>query len=70
MTKLLDQAIKKPRQLPEHDQDIVAAELFELLSEFPTPDERAAITRGRAAHARGEFATLDKLRHEMGLDRR
>ena len=70
MSKLLEQAIEKARELPEHDQDIAAAELLGVLADFPTPEERAAITSGRAAYKRGDFATLDQLRHEMGIDRR
>ena len=32
--------------------------------------ELRAISRGRAAHARGDFVTLDQLFHEMGSPRR
>lgn len=67
MTTLLDKAIEKARKLPEADQDIAAAELLGVLSDFPTPEERAAIARGRAAFEQGEFVTLDQLRHEMGI---
>jgi hypothetical protein len=51
-------------------QDIAAAELLGVLADFPTPEERIAIARGRAAYERGEFVTLDQLRHEMGFDHR
>jgi len=67
MSTLLDKAIEKARELPEADQDIAAAELLGVLSDFPTPAERAAIAEGRAAFQRGEFVTLDQLRHEMGV---
>jgi hypothetical protein len=70
MSTLLDIAIDRARQLPEADQDIAAAELLGVLSDFPTPAERAALAEGRAAFERGDFVTLDQLRHEMGLDRR
>jgi hypothetical protein len=70
MSELLDQAIEKARELPERDQDIAAAELFGLLSEFPTPQERAAIAQGRAEYERGEFITHEQWRHEMGLSDR
>lgn len=66
MTTLLDKAIEKVRELPAADQDMAAAEILGVLSDFPTPEERAAIARGRAAFERGEFVTLDQLRHEMG----
>ena len=67
MSTLLEKAIEKARELPEADQDIAAAELLGVLSDFPTPEERLAIAEGRAEYARGEFVTLDQWRHEMGL---
>jgi hypothetical protein len=70
MSTLLDKAIEKARELPEADQDIAAAELLGVLSEFPTPAERAAIARGRIAYEQGDFVTLGQLRHEMGADNR
>ena len=70
MSTLLDQAIEKARELPEADQDIAAAELMGVLSDFPTPAERAAIAEGRAQFERGEFVTLDQLKHELGGSRR
>ena len=70
MSTLLDKAIEKARELPEADQDIAAAELLGVLSEVPTPAERAAIARGRIAYERGDFVTLGQLRHEMGADNR
>lgn len=68
MSTLLDIAIEKARELPEADQDIAAAELMGVLSEFPTPAERAALAEGRAEYERGEFVTHEQWRHEMGLD--
>ena len=50
MRTLLDKAIEKARELPEADQDVAAAELLDVLSDFPTPEERAAIARGRASY--------------------
>lgn len=38
--------------------------------DLATPGEIAAIRRGRAAHARGEYVTLDRLLDEMGSPRR
>ena len=68
MSKLLEQAIEKARALPESEQDIAAGELLGVLADFPTPEEHVAIARGRAAYERGDVVTLDKWRHEMGLD--
>jgi hypothetical protein len=70
MSTLLEIAIEKARELPEADQDIAAAELMGVLSDFPTPAERAALAEGRAAFERGDFVTLDQLRHEVGADNR
>jgi len=70
MSILLDKAIEKARELPEPEQDIAAAELLGVLSDFPTPEERVGLAEGRAAYERGEFVTLDQWRHEMGLDTR
>lgn len=70
MSKLLEQAIEKARELPENDQDIAAAELLGVLADFPTPEERAAIARGRAEYERGEFITHEQWRYEMGLGNR
>jgi hypothetical protein len=68
MTKLLERAIEKVRELPEDEQDMAAAELIGYLAEFPTPEERTAIDEGRRAYARRDVSTLDQWRHEMGLD--
>ncbi|HET7678588.1 MAG TPA: hypothetical protein VFK79_00460 [Xanthobacteraceae bacterium] len=60
MTKLLERAIAKVRQLPEKEQDAIAIALFSMAnadaSAFPIDDEaRAAILEGLAQAERGEF---------------
>jgi hypothetical protein len=67
MSKLLEQAIEKVRELPEPEQDIAAAELLGYLADFPAPEERTAITKGRSAYERGEVIPLDQWRHDMEL---
>jgi hypothetical protein len=67
MSKLLQQAIERVRQLPEEEQDMAAAELIGYLADFPTPEERIAIAGGRRAHERGEIVPLDQWRHDMDL---
>lgn len=67
MTKLLDDAFDRLRQLPETVQDIAARALMTQLEEEPEPGDREAITAGWDEYQRGEFVTLDQLRHEMGL---
>jgi len=67
MSKLLEQAIEKVRQLPEQEQDMAAAELIGYLADFPTSQERSAIAEGRHAFERGDFDPLDQWRHDMEL---
>jgi hypothetical protein len=69
MSKLLKDAFAKVRQLPEDVQDRAAQQLMDYLEdEIPSLGDRAAITEGREAYARGDFVSLDQWRHEMGLD--
>jgi hypothetical protein len=67
MTKLLDQAIAKVRELPDEDQDRVAQSLLEF-SEFAkqglyklSPEERVAIDESKAQVRRGEIATDEEV---------
>ena len=67
MTQLLDHAIAVARQLPPEAQDEIARELLIFAGEdvgpVPlTPEERAAVATGRAAAARGEFASEAEVR--------
>jgi hypothetical protein len=67
MTKLLEDAIDRLRQLPTSMQDSAARVLIMQLEEEPEPGDLAAIAEGRLGYERGEFASLDQLRHEMGI---
>lgn len=67
MTKLLEQAIQRLRDLPESMQDTAARALLAQLEEEPEPGDLEAIKIGREEFARGEYVTLDELRHELGL---
>jgi predicted transcriptional regulator len=67
MTKLLDEAIDRLRQLPEGMQDIAARALMRQLEEQPEPGDREAIEAGWDEYRRGDFVTHEQLRHEMGL---
>jgi hypothetical protein len=68
MTKLLEQAIARLRQLPEPMQDSAARAVMLQLEEEPEPGDLEAIADGRAQIERGEFITLDQLEHELGSD--
>ena len=62
MTKLLEQAFARARELPDADQDAAARVLLSVLDSrddgFPMDDDvRAAIHEGLAQGLRGEFAS-------------
>ena len=62
MTKLLEEAIEKVRQLPEADQDEAAEMLLSVASKKNEPvqlddETRAAILEGREQARRGEFVS-------------
>jgi hypothetical protein len=67
MTKLLDQAIAKVRELPEEEQERAAEHLLafaELAKQGVyklSPEERAAIEESKAQVRRGELATDDEV---------
>ncbi len=67
MTKLLDQAIAKVRELPEEAQEraaeslMVFAELAKQGVYALSPEERAAIEESKAQVRRGELATDDEV---------
>jgi hypothetical protein len=68
MTNLLNKAVAVLRELPPEGQNEVAAVLLRLIGmdeDSPVPlslDEAAAITRSKAAAARGDFATDEAVR--------
>jgi hypothetical protein len=68
MTKLLEQALESVRRLSPADQDEIARAILQLagsedIMPVPlSPEEREAISRSRAAAARGEFATDEEVR--------
>jgi len=66
MTKLLEEAIDRLRQFPEAMQDAAARALIMQLEEEPEPGDREAMAAGWNEYQRGEYVTLDQLRHEMG----
>lgn len=60
MTKLLDDAIKRVRELPDTDQDEAAEILLALAAKHAEPvrlddETRAAVRTGRAQAERGQF---------------
>jgi hypothetical protein len=67
MTKLLDEAIQRLRRLPAPLQDSAARALILQLEEEPEVGDREAVAEGRRDFQRGDFATLDHFRHDMGL---
>lgn len=67
MTKLLEQAFERLRQMPATMQDSAARALIRQLEEEPEPGDREAVAEGRRQFQRGDFVTLDQLRHDVGL---
>ena len=67
MTKLLQQAFDRLRQLPSAAQDSAARALISQLEEDPEPGDREAIEKGREAFGRSDFVTLKDWRHKVGL---
>jgi predicted transcriptional regulator len=61
MTKILERAIAKARELPDEDQDAIGAVLLSLTDELPgrvdhlDEETRAAIREGLAQARRGKF---------------
>ena len=66
MTKLLEQAIAKVRQLPDAEQDEAAEMLLSVLSRRNEPvpldaEARAAIREGSEQARRGEFVSDEEM---------
>jgi hypothetical protein len=66
MTKLLDEAIKRIRELPEVDLDRAAGLLLALLARRSEPvrldeETREAVREGRAQAKRDEFASDEEM---------
>lgn len=70
MTKLLEEAIHRLRQLPAAMQDSAARAVILQLEEEPEPGDREAIAAGRNDFKNGDFVTLEQLRHEVGSSNR
>jgi predicted transcriptional regulator len=66
MSKMLEEAIRKVRQLPETDQDEAAEVLLSIVSKAAAPvqlddETRAAIREGREQARRGQFVSDDDM---------
>jgi predicted transcriptional regulator len=66
MTKLLEQAISKVRELPERDQDDAAELLFAIAARHHGPvrlddETRTAIVEGQRQARRGEFVSDEEM---------
>ena len=65
MTKLLEKAIEKARELPPEDQDAVAVAVLSMAEETPVvaldEETRAAIREGLEQARRGEFVPDDEI---------
>lgn len=70
MTKLLDEAFDRLRELPEEMQEAVARSIIHTLEEEPEAGDKQAIEEARRQFAGGQFSTHEQWRHEMGLGNR
>ena len=75
MNKLLEEAIKEIRKLPEPEQDEAAELLFAWAEKAKGPyqlneEELAAVEQGLAEMRRGEFATDEEIAEVFGRDRK
>ncbi len=64
MTKLLEKAIARVRELPEDDQDAIALAILSMAdaSNYPLDDEtKAAILEGLEQARRGEFVSDEEI---------
>jgi predicted transcriptional regulator len=64
MTKLLEKAIEKLRELPAEDQDTVAVTVLAMTEERPLSlddDTREAIREGLAQARRGEYVPEEEI---------
>ena len=66
MTRMLDEAIKKVRELPDSVQDDAAEMLFSVAAKQGEPvkldeETRAAVREGRAQARRGEFVSEEDM---------
>ena len=64
MTKLLEKAIEKVRELPAADQDTVAVAVLSMTEETPVAlddETRAAIREGLEQARRGEFVPDEEI---------
>jgi hypothetical protein len=66
MTKLLEEAFDRLRQLPDAMQDSAARAVIQRLEEEPERGDLEEMAAGWDEYKRGDFVTLDQLRHEMG----
>ena len=65
MTKLLEKAIERARELPAEDQDAVAVAMLAMAEETPVvaldEETRAAIREGLGQARRGEFVPDEEI---------
>jgi predicted transcriptional regulator len=66
MTKLLEEAIEKIREMPEADQDLAAEVLLNIIAKKHEPvpldeETRTAVRRGIEQADRGQFVSDEKM---------
>jgi len=67
MSKTLETAIAKLRDLPRRRQNEAVKRLLEFVDENPSASERISIEAAREAYANGDFPTLSAWKRDVGL---
>ena len=68
MSELLEQAIRRLRQLPEPMQVCAARAVILQLDEEPDLSDHETVDVGREEFRREDFATLDRLQLDINVD--
>jgi hypothetical protein len=67
MRKPLADAIAKLSKMPKDLQDVAAKRILEFMDETSSVSERISLDEAREAFANGDFVTLAKWKHDLGL---
>lgn len=68
MRRPLADAIAKLSKLPEELQTVAAERLLDFIDETSSVSERVSLDEAREAFADGDFLTIAKWKHDLGLD--
>jgi hypothetical protein len=67
MRRSLADAFAKLSKMPKDLQDVAAERLLDFMDETSSVSERVSLDAAREAFANGDFVTLAKWKHDLGL---